>query len=335
MSACARATPTAPPTPLPTESPTKISLPASGATATRAAPTLTFAPNATATRTVTSRPTATFTPAATPTPYPLPTGRSECSEKKFKSASLDKEMPYALYLPRGYFDQTRRRYPVLYLLSGLGGRHTEWKEYLLCQVMDRLILEGKVQPVIVVMPSGNDNPAGGIGSFWFNHAPPPTSDGKKWGDYIWKDLVAHADATYRTLARRESRAVGGLSAGGQGALTDALTHPEIFSVVGAHSSSFRRADGSVAYFGDEKYYNQYDPIWLVQNTPNARQLKIWLDVGDRDDQWGNSVREFHALLDALKIPHTWNLFFGFHDSPYWQTHVPDYLLWYAAQVAGE
>ncbi|MBI3740783.1 MAG: hypothetical protein HY257_03365 [Chloroflexi bacterium] len=289
----------------------------------------------TATRSPTSRPSATATITLTPTPYPIPTGRSECSEKKFKSASLNQDMPFYLYLPRGYFDQTQRRYPVIYLLSGLGGRDSEWKDYQLCSVMDQFILDGKIPPLIIAMPSGNDNPAGGIGSFWFNHAPPPLSDGKKWGDYVWKDLVSYIDANYRTLPRRASRAIGGLSAGGQGALTDALTHPELFAAVGAHSPSFRRADGSVAYFGDEQFYNQYDPIWLVKNTSTARQLTIWIDVGDRDDQWGDSIREYHALLDALKIPHAWNLFFGYHDPPYWQTHVPDYLLWYASKLAGQ
>ena len=73
--------------------------------------------------------------------------------------------------------------------------------------------------MIIVMPAGNDNPAGGVGSFWFNHAPPPMSDGKRWGDFIWKDLVNYIDSNYRTIPHRASHAIGGLSAGGQGALT--------------------------------------------------------------------------------------------------------------------
>lgn len=244
-------------------------------------------------------------------------------------------MPFYLYLPRGYFDQTRRRYPVVYLLSGLGGKHTEWKEYGLCDVMDQFIAAGKVKPMIVVMPSGNDNPTGGIGSYWFNHAPPPQSDGKKWGDYVWKDLVSYIDANYRTLTRRESRAIGGLSAGGQGALTGALTHPDLFSIVGAHSPSFRGADGSVAYFGDENYYNQYDPTWLVQNTQTWRGLTIWIDVGISDDQWGQAIVAYHNLLVSIGVPHEWRQFYGGHDFPYWAKNASDYLLWYASKLIGE
>jgi enterochelin esterase family protein len=127
-------------------------------------------------------------------------------------------MPFYLYLPPGYNTQSARRYPALYLLSGLGGNYKEWYNFNLCGIMDDFIAAGKVKPMIVVMPSGNDNPAGGIGSFWINHAPPPISDGKRWGDYVWKDLVTYIDTNYRTIQRRESRGVGGLSAGGQAAL---------------------------------------------------------------------------------------------------------------------
>lgn len=245
-------------------------------------------------------------------------------------------MPFYIYLPPGYSDtQAQRRYPTLYLLSGLGGSYKEWHSFGLCSVMDRLVTGGQAKPMIVVMPSGNDNPAGGVGSFWFNHAPPPASDGKRWGDYVWKDLVTYIDANYRTIQRRESRGVGGLSAGGQAALMHGFTHPELFSVVGAHSPSFRRADGSVPYFGDEKYYNPYDPIWLVQNTQTWRELIIWIDDGDQDNQWGKSISEYHDLLVSLGVPHEWHLFYGFHDPPYWAAHTPDYLLWYASKLTGQ
>ena len=249
---------------------------------------------------------------------------------------LGEEMPLVVYLPPGYFDsQVTRRYPTVYLLSGIGSNYKEWPGYNACGWMDGLVASGKIQPMIVVMPSGNDNPAGGLGSEWFNHAPPPMSDGKRWGDYIWQDVVGYVDANYRTLPRRASRAIGGLSAGGQGALTLALTHPELFSAVGAHSPSFRRADGSIPAFGNQAYYNQYDPIWLVQNTQTWRQLAIWMDDGDNDTNWGQADREFDSLLISLNIPHEWHVFPGTHDPPYWITSVPNYLSWYASQLVGQ
>ena len=244
-------------------------------------------------------------------------------------------MPLIIYLPPGYASsQATRRYPAVYLLSGLAGNYKEWPGYNVCGQMDVLVASGKIQPMIVAMPSGNDNPASGLGSEWFNHAPPPTSDGKRWGDYIWKDLVGYVDANFRTLPQRASRAIGGLSAGGQGALTIALTHPELFSTVGAHSPSFRRADGSIPAFGDQAYYNQYDPIWLVQNTQTWRQLTIWMDDGADDTNWGQADREFENLLVSLKIPHEWHTFSGTHEPPYWITNVPNYLSWYATHLVG-
>ena len=248
---------------------------------------------------------------------------------------MGEDLSLYVYLPVGYFDQTQRRYPVVYLLSGLGGNYREWVQYGVCSEMDGLFRNAGIQPMIVVMPSGNDNPAGGLGSYWFNHAPPPVSDGKRWGDYIWKDVVNYIDANYRTLPRRESRAIGGLSAGGQGALTLALTHPEIFSAVGAHSPSFRRADGSIPAFGDPAYYNQYDPIWLVQNTQTWKELAIWIDDGDADNQWGTAIREFHDLLVALGVPHEWHIYPGVHDPTYWSPLVPTYLRWYSTKLVGQ
>ncbi len=301
-------------------------------------PTRTRSPTTTLTPTITLSPTPLPTPTVTrtPTPWPLPSGRSACDEKRFRSAALGQDMPYYIYLPPGYADsQAQRRYPTLYLLSGLGGNYKEWQGYGACPTMDRLIANRQAQPMIVVMPSGNDNPAGGVGSYWFNHAPPPVGDGKRWGDYIWQDLVSYIDANYRTIPRRESRAIGGLSAGGQAALMFGYTHPERFGVVGAHSPSFRHADGVVAFFGDQNYFNQYDPEWLVQNTQTWRELTLWIDVGDHDDQWGQAIVAYHNLLVALRVPHEWHLFYGFHDPAYWATHVPDYLTWYSSKLLGQ
>ena len=261
--------------------------------------------------------------------------RGECSAQSFYSAALGEQMSFSLYLPPGYFDETDRRYPTVYLLSGGGGNYKEWVEYNICPQMDQLVLSSQVQPMIIVMPSGNDNPAVGTGSYWFNHALPPVSDGKRWGDYIWQDMVTYIDSNYRTLPQRVSRAIGGLSAGGQGALTHALMHPEVFSVLGAHSPSFRRADGSMADFGDQTYYNQYDPIWLVNNTQTWRQLAIWMDDSDSDTQWGSAIRDFHVLLTSLDIPHDWHTYPGTHAPAYWMANLPNYLKWYASELVGQ
>jgi enterochelin esterase-like enzyme len=236
-------------------------------------------------------------------------------------------MPIVMYLPPGYFD-SERRYPVLYMLSGFAGDPLEWVDYGLCDAMEVLVRGGYIQPMIVVMPSGDH-------SWWFNHAAVPGSDGKAWGDYVWKDVVAYVDANYRTLPNPESRAIGGLSAGGQGALMFSLTHPELFRVVGAHSPSLRHADGSLPFFGDEAYFNQYDPLWLFKNATRWRGSTYWIDVGDDDTEWGDSIHDLHAFLTSLGVPHTFqDTWHGIHDGYYWGAHVGDYLIWYASQLVG-
>lgn len=284
----------------------------------------------------------------TPTSWALPPANSHggCQEKTIRSASIGKDLPYIIYLPPGYSDtQTTRRYPVVYLLSGLGGNYKEWayENINLCTQMDGWVLNDKYQPMIVVMPTGredSDQPGcdaryPGLGAYWFNHPPPPASDGKRWSDFVWNDLVNAVDASYRTIPSRTSRAVGGLSAGANGALSDALNHPDVFAFVASHSASFRRADGALQCFGTQEYFNQYDPIWLVQNKQTWRQLSIWLDDGDRDQEWGQANREFRNLLLALGIPHEWHELYGDHVPPYWAANVKLYMQWYSSNLRGQ
>lgn len=273
------------------------------------------------------RPSSIPIPTLTPR-IPVAAARSDLIDAKFYSPLIGKEMPVLIYLPPGYYN-TDRRYPVLYLLGGFAGDYREWAVYGACHVLDAMIRGGAVQPMILVMPEGDK-------SWWFNHAPVAGSDGKRYGDYVWQEVVGFTDANYRTLARRESRAIGGLSAGGQAALMLALTQPQVFSIAGAHSPSIRGADGSLAVFGDREYFKQYDPLWLVQNTTTWKQISIWIDVGSEDTNWGDAIREWHRVLDALGVDHefqdTWQ---GKHDSDYWRARLPDYWMWYSSKLEGE
>lgn len=311
-------------------------------TPTPAAPTAT----PTSTPTMTNTPTRTRTPTPTrtrtPTPYPIPTGKITRIQTQFYSAVLKQNRKILIYLPPGYSTQTQRRYSVLYMLHGYGGfnlqNSTEWEQWGLKDRAEELMLGGKIQPMIIVQPDGYMD--GGQPSLFFNHG--PGTDGKSWGDYIWRDVVNYVDSNYRTVPRRESRAIGGYSFGGQGALSLSLTHPEVFKVVGAHSPSFRGADGSLPMITDWNWFNQFDPIWLVQNTNNARQLTIWMDVALNDVTARNCgpgsdrcVMAFHNLLVAKGIAHDWHGdWTGTHEGyTYWMYHISDYLQWYSSKLA--
>jgi enterochelin esterase-like enzyme len=233
------------------------------------------------------------------------------------SPILARDMTYRVYLPPNYFDSEMRRYPVIYMLHGAGGNYTEWSDSFLPQRIDDLILQGMVQPMIVVMPDG-----GGRTYFanWDN--------GPRYSDYLAQDVVADIDARYRTLATQTSRAIGGLSMGGLAALQVAMRNPTVFGVVGAHSPSIRLEPDQELWFLSGQNFQQHNPVWLAQNWPGIDRMIYWLDVG-ADDWWRPNIEGLHATLVNAGLSLTWRVFPGTHEAEYWIEHVPDYLRFYS------
>jgi S-formylglutathione hydrolase FrmB len=133
-----------------------------------------------------------------------------------------------IYLPPSYDIELDRFYPVVYLLHGFGANNDTWvasaNENIL-ESMKQWLKEGTVKEMILVMPNSSNK---FIGSQYINS----TATGN-WGDYIAKDTVNYIDSNYRTLPKRESRAVFGHSMGGEGGIRIGLTYNEIFSCMGA------------------------------------------------------------------------------------------------------
>jgi acetyl esterase/lipase len=126
---------------------------------------------------------------------------------------------YLIYLPPGYDKSPMKRYPVLYYFHGGGGSQRVGDIWV--QKLDAAIKAGVCPPMIAVLVEGL--PGGG-----FLDSP----DGKSpIESVIIKDLIPHIDATYRTISRRESRALEGLSMGGSGAFHFGFKYPEMFSMI--------------------------------------------------------------------------------------------------------
>jgi S-formylglutathione hydrolase FrmB len=133
----------------------------------------------------------------------------------------------AVYLPPGYAESGTVRYPVLYLLHGIGGGFTDWtKHWDLRGSMDALIAAG-TPPFLVVMPNGANRLGGGF------YMDSPVSGG--WETYLVRELVPRIDAEFRTIAAPASRGVAGHSMGGFGALRLAMRFPDLFGSVYAMS----------------------------------------------------------------------------------------------------
>jgi enterochelin esterase family protein len=137
-----------------------------------------------------------------------------------------------VYLPPGYDEQPGRRYPVVYVLAGHGGSGplmlapVAWGESF-PERIDRLIRTGAMDPMIAVLP---DCFTIFGGAQYLNS----TALGR-YEDYLVEEIIPYVDATYRTLAAREHRAIAGKSSGGYGAIVQAMRHPDLYSAVACHS----------------------------------------------------------------------------------------------------
>ena len=238
---------------------------------------------------------------APPASFDLPrdgvaTGRLEWVE--YDSSTVGVKRPAQVYTPPGYTKE--RRYPVLYLLHGIGGNEWEWAGPGAAKtILDNLHADGKVVPMIVVLPNGRA--AKDVAP---NDPIPRQSPAfAAFEQDLLVDLIPFIEARYSADPRREARALAGLSMGGGQSLNFGLAHPDRFAWVGGFSSA----------------PNTRKAAELLPDPAAAKQLKLlWLSCGDRDGLFDIS-RNVHAMLEAKGVPHVWNVHAGGgHDFPVWK-----------------
>jgi enterochelin esterase-like enzyme len=252
-------------------------------------------------------------------------GGSTVLDHSLYASTIGISTSYSIFLPPGYAETTRR-YPVLYMLHGVAGDSTEWQSIGLLEAADRLIQDGKIEPMLIVLPNGGAN-------YWVNHA-----GGARWGDYLVSDVVASVDREYRSIPDRTDRAVGGLSMGGEGALRMAMLNPDVFGIAAAHSPSLRTAYDQLSpelqrLYGTEADWRAVSGLWLATDSPAAYRVTISLDVG-QDDPWRQNVELLHARLDERGIAHRFEVLPGEHAAEYWIENVDRYVTFYDAAFRG-
>jgi S-formylglutathione hydrolase FrmB len=153
--------------------------------------------------------------------------QSNLVDTKFFSASLDTIRDLRIYLPDGY-DSTDidKRYSVIYFLHGSGGNQTSYSGIF--PILDSLITNHVIMPVIVVIPDGSSGPY--LGSNYSNSALYGLFE-----NYIAFDLIDYIDSNYKTIPSKDNRAIMGHSMGGEGSMRIALKHPNLYSGVASHS----------------------------------------------------------------------------------------------------
>ncbi|MCR5313814.1 MAG: hypothetical protein K6E54_09310, partial [Bacteroidaceae bacterium] len=146
-----------------------------------------------------------------------------------------------VYTPAEYNVKTNKTFPVLYLLHGSGGDETTWANCgRACQILDNLIHEKKIQPVIVVMPNGNVELDAAPGESPYMNKKPSANNitsmlGKFEADFV-NEIVKFTDKNYRTIPDKEHRAIAGLSLGGLHTLFITLNNPNTFDFIGLFSA---------------------------------------------------------------------------------------------------
>jgi len=237
-------------------------------------------------------------PAGFDQPKPnIPRGKVEVFG--YDSTVTGKRREANVYLPPDY--SAEKKYPVLYLLHGLGGNQYEWSGYIKAPVvLDNLIAEGRAVPIIVVMPNGralpDDRPPKEI------YSPEHAASFARFEQDLLDCLIPAIQAKYGVHADREHRALAGLSMGGGQALNFGLGHPEIFAWVGGFSAA----------------PNTRTPAEIIPDIPRARAtLKLlYLSAGNKDGLI-NISQAVHLYLKAHDIPHVWNVDDHGHDGATW------------------
>ncbi|EFM11220.1 putative esterase [Paenibacillus curdlanolyticus YK9] len=243
---------------------------------------------------------------------------------QFDSPALGKEVRFNLYLPPGY-DATKH-YPTLYMLHPLNGsENSVLSSTGLSAAADKLIGEGKIQPLLIIAPLLES-------SYGLNLT---EEDAKtcssctigNYEDYLIKDLIPYVDSHFGTIANKSGRYIGGFSGGGIAALHAAFTHTDLFSKAGGHSASLY-LDAWPDLYSTPELRSQRDPLALAANA-SLTELSVYLDCGDQDPyRFYEGAEKLYELLQKKQVKSEYHHGPGAHDEAYWDPNSENYLMFY-------
>ncbi|BAO76488.1 endo-1,4-beta-xylanase A precursor [Winogradskyella sp. PG-2] len=247
---------------------------------------------------------------------------------------LNTSVKYSVYLPDGY-DDSKDKYPIVYLLNGFTGDETDWHmEGLLTDIVNLLIKAKKIEPMIIVMPDGDDR-------LYIN---------KGDGTYPYEDMfitefLPFIEAKYKVKDEKKYRGISGLSMGGNGSLRLTLKHHNLFGVCASFSSSLK-TDEEIINDSQEHFDNYFGRIspevkgekgkvrltdaikefnlfeLIEKKDPKLlKTVDIYFDCGDDDFLTiGNST--MHIELTKKGIPHEYRVRDGGHTWNFWIDSLP-------------
>lgn len=221
----------------------------------------------------------------------------------YESKTVGTNRKALIYTPPGYSKD--KKYPVLYLLHGIGGDEKEWfSQGQPNVILDNLYAENKLEPMIVVLPNGramkDDRATGNI------MAPDKVQAFATFEQDLIKDLIPYIEKNYPVIKDAAYRAIAGLSMGGGQSLNFGLGNLDQFAWVGGFSSA----------------PNTKKPEELVPDpTKTKQQLKLlWISCGDKDGLIPFSKRT-HDYLKTNNVPHIYHVDHGYHDFKVWKNSL--------------
>lgn len=226
----------------------------------------------------------------------IPHGKLEMVE--YDSKSVGNKRKANVYTPPGYSPD--QKYPVLYLLHGIGGDEREWVNGGHPEIiLDNLIADKKAVPMIIVMPNGRAQSDDRPGPNAMNTAPAFA----KFDKDLLGDLIPFIQSKYSVKTDRESRALAGLSMGGGQSLNFGLGNLDTFAWIGGFSSA----------------PNTKPAAELVPDPAAAtKQLKLlWISAGNKDGLIRIS-QGVHTYLKEKNVPHIWHVDDHAHDFQHWK-----------------
>ncbi|UCC96889.1 MAG: hypothetical protein JSW66_13710 [Phycisphaerales bacterium] len=223
---------------------------------------------------------------------------------KYPSKSLGVTRGLYVYTPPGYEENRRTKYPVLYLLHGMGDTEDTWTVVGRANlIVDNLLAKGRARPLIIVMPYG--------------HTPSAPPDTRSLGNYgafekdVIHDVIPYVQKCYRVSTEKKDRAIAGLSMGGGQALTVGLGNLDLFGWLGAYSSAVPPEQSLDRLLADPKVVN--DTLQL-----------FWIGCG-RSDFLFKANQNLLGRLEAETVNHVAHITDGAHEWSLWRIYLNEFV----------
>ncbi|MBM3812311.1 MAG: esterase [Acidimicrobiia bacterium] len=230
----------------------------------------------------------------------------------YSSPSIGATRRFFVYTPPGY-ESGWARYPVLYLLHGNGDTEAEWGAFGRANfILDNLIADGKVRPMLVVMPFGHTVPPNDLGTGRARNTELMEED-------VIRNIIPAVEKRYRTAPGAKNRAIAGLSMGGGQSINIGLNNLDTFSWIAVFSAGVGGGGGAAA---SEAFEKRAAAVLADKAGTNKKLSLLWIACGTEDNAM-RGAEQLAAILDKHGIRHILHKTEGAHRWGVWRRYLAE------------